>query len=36
MEPDGRHDKVRVKVLPPPELSALHVDWRTGYRAPVR
>ena len=36
MEPDGRHHKVRVKVLPPPELSALHVDWRTGYRAPVR
>ncbi len=33
---DGRHHRVRVKVAPPQGLSALNVDWRTGYREPVR
>jgi len=32
---DGKHHKVRVKVVPPPGLSYLHVDGRAGYRAPV-
>ena len=34
MQPDGRHHRVRVQVLPPPGSSALNVDWRAGYRAP--
>jgi hypothetical protein len=33
---DGKHHKVRVKVVPPGGLSSLRVDWRTGYRAPVQ
>jgi VWFA-related protein len=33
---DGKHHKVRVKVVPPGGLSSWRVDWRTGYRAPVQ
>jgi len=36
MQRDGRHHRVRVKVVLPEALSELHVDWRTGYRAPVQ
>ena len=36
MQPDGRHHRVRVKVTRPEGLAALHVDWRTGYRAPIQ
>ena len=34
MQHDGRHHRVRVQVVPPAGISALHVDWRAGYRAP--
>jgi VWFA-related protein len=34
-QPDGRHHRVRVKVTPPDGLATLHVDGRTGYRAPL-
>jgi len=33
---DGRHHRVRVKVLPPTGMSALNVDSRVGYRAPIQ
>ena len=33
---DGKHHRVRVKVVPPAGLSSVRVDWRTGYRAPVQ
>jgi VWFA-related protein len=36
MQPDGRHHRVRVKVTRPEGLATLHVDWRTGYRAPIQ
>jgi len=36
MTHDGRHHRVRVQVVPPPGTSALNVDWRAGYRAPVQ
>jgi hypothetical protein len=36
IQADGKHHRVRVKVAPPPGLSSVHVDWRTGYRAPVQ
>jgi len=36
MQHDGRHHRVRVQVLPPTGTSALNVDWRTGYRAPIQ
>jgi VWFA-related protein len=36
MQHDGRHHRVRVEVLPPAGTSALNVDWRTGYRAPIQ
>ena len=32
---DGRHHRVRVKVVAPAGISALNVDWRAGYRAPI-
>jgi len=36
MQHDGRHHRVRVHVVPPAGISTLNVDWRAGYRAPVR
>jgi len=36
MQHDGRHHRVRVQVLPPTGISALNVDWRAGYRAPIQ
>jgi VWFA-related protein len=33
---DGRHHRVRVKVVPPVGIAALNVDWRSGYRAPMQ
>ena len=33
---DGRHHRVRVQVMPPPGTSALNVDCRAGYRAPIQ
>jgi VWFA-related protein len=36
MQQDGRHHRVRVQVVPPAGISALNVDWRTGYRAPIQ
>jgi len=33
---DGRHHRVRVQVEPPAGMSALNVDWRAGYRAPIQ
>jgi VWFA-related protein len=36
MQHDGRHHRVRVQVVPPAGTSALNVDWRTGYRAPIQ
>jgi hypothetical protein len=35
MQHDGRHHRVRVQVVPPVGMSALNVDWRAGYRAPI-
>lgn len=35
MQHDGRHHRVRVQVVPPVGMSALSVDWRSGYRAPI-
>jgi Ca-activated chloride channel family protein len=31
---DGKFRKVKVKIVPPPDLPPLHVSWRTGYYAP--
>jgi VWFA-related protein len=36
MQHDGRHHRVRVQVAPPAGVSALNVDWRAGYRAPIQ
>ena len=36
LQHDGRHHRVRVEVTPPAGISALNVDWRTGYRAPIQ
>jgi len=36
IQADGKHHRVRVKVAPPAGLSSVHVDWRTGYRAPLQ
>jgi len=33
---DGKHHRVKVKVVPPPGSAALRADWRTGYRVPAR
>jgi Ca-activated chloride channel homolog len=35
LQHDGRHHRVRVQVLPQSGTSALNVDWRAGYRAPI-
>jgi VWFA-related protein len=36
MQHDGRHHRVRVQVAPPAGISALNIDWRAGYRAPIQ
>jgi Ca-activated chloride channel family protein len=36
MQHDGRHHRVRAQVLPPAGISAVKVDWRAGYRAPIQ
>ena len=36
IQADGRHHRVRVQVVPPTGMSALRVDWRAGYHAPIQ